>query len=205
VCAAALASLGVTSLPASIVNGRFEKSKPNLAAAVLAALLLSLDQMPVRRRRLRACVSADVEHERVPSRHRFMIQFGDKNAPRPIVKLAAGQSRPMRLKARARTPDQLAQKCHKASFKNWISDCRCGVFPKPEHSIGNGEVDSSILSGSTTFSDPRLFRDNIQRDTEFSAMRPSNPVVRTCPYPRRANSRSSRSCACRVISMAPHG
>jgi hypothetical protein len=49
--------------------------------------------------------------------------------------------------------------------------------------IGNGEVDSSILSGSTTFSDPRLFRDNIQRDTEFSAKRRSDPVVRTYPYP----------------------
>jgi hypothetical protein len=64
----------------------------------------------------------------------------------------------------------LAQKCHKHRFKNRISDCRCGVFPKPNHSIGNGEVDSSILSGSTIF---------IQQD--------QSPAITTLPKWRRAS------------------
>jgi hypothetical protein len=39
-------------------------------------------------------------------------------------------------------------------------------FAAPEHSIGNGEVDSSILSGSTSFSLVKAFQN--QHESGFS-------------------------------------
>jgi hypothetical protein len=45
----------------------------------------------------------------------------------------------------------LAQNCHKADSKRQLSDWHNNSSCDPARSIGNGEVDSSILSGSTIF------------------------------------------------------
>jgi hypothetical protein len=44
----------------------------------------------------------------------------------------------------------LAQKCHKRETQIDLSDGAISTFWKVRFSIGNGEVDSSILSGSTS-------------------------------------------------------
>jgi hypothetical protein len=43
----------------------------------------------------------------------------------------------------------MTQNWHKRRRDNHISHCQDNRNPKSDHSIGNGEVDSSILSGST--------------------------------------------------------
>jgi hypothetical protein len=44
---------------------------------------------------------------------------------------------------------QVAQNCHNGRIKQALNSWAHMDFPKAGHSIGNGEVDSSILSGST--------------------------------------------------------